>query len=131
MVSFLKIILPLLFWIIFATVILIVPYPENLVQTNFVQLISFFIPLYLAINFTLNILLRNILVSSSVSLGIISLLILKALDILNLVTGILTLTTTFLLVSYFRKAKDRGLTKLPKISKLTHMRKQMRHPEEP
>jgi len=116
---FKKIIPALFFWGIFIFVVLQVSYPESLTQANYTQLLPFFIPLYLALALTLNILLKNILSSSFISLGLIFLLILKALDSLNLVTGLLTVVATYLLVSYFRKIKKHKLTKLPKISRLT------------
>lgn len=114
----------LIFWGIFAYVVLQVPYPDTLTQANPKQLLFFFIPLFLAITLTLNAFLKNIFSSSSISLGSIFLLILKALDSLNLVTLSLTTIAVGLLVSYFRKIKRRNLTKLPKISRLTHVRKE-------
>src|SRR3989304_9199389 len=104
----LKVILLLIFWGIFVFVVLQVPYPESLTQANLIQLIPFFVPLYLALTFTLNIFLKNIFSSTSFSLGLILLLILKALDSLNIVTGILTAVATYLLFSYFRKIKKHG-----------------------
>ena len=115
---------PLFFWGIFILVIFQIPYPENLSQANILQILGFFIPFFLAVSLTINIFLKNIFLSSSLSLGIIFLLILKALDSLNLVTGTIIVIATVLLVSYFRKIKKKGLTKLPKIPKLTHVRKQ-------
>lgn len=120
---FLKIIPPIFFWGIFAFVVLQVPYPESLTQANLNQLIPFFVSVYLALTFTFNIFLKNILLSSSVCFGLILLLILKALDSLNIVTGILTAVATYLLASYFRKAKKKNLTSQTKIPKLTHVRK--------
>lgn len=118
-----KIVFALIFWGIFAFVIFQVPYPETLTQANTTQLISFFISLFLALSLTINLFLKNILSAGSISLGLIFLLILKALDSLNLVTGILTIIAATLLVSYFRKAKRNSLTKLPKIPKLTRLKK--------
>lgn len=114
----------LIFWGIFIYVILQIPYPENLTAANATQLLSFFIPLFLAITLTLNLVLKNIFISSSISLGLIFLLFLKALDSLNLVTGILIIISVGLLASYFRKIKKKNLTKLPKIPKLTQLRRQ-------
>lgn len=118
----LKIIPALLLWGTFTGVILFIPYPENLVQANFSQITPFFAALFLALIFTLNIFLKNFLQSFSLTLGLIFILILKALDSLNLVTGILTLAATGLLLSYFKKPKHYNLTKHTKIPKLTHMR---------
>lgn len=114
--------IPALFlWGVFIFVVLQIPYPETLTQANLFQIITFFVSLFLAFAFSFNIFFKNILSSSSVSLGIIFLLALKALDSLNIVTLILTIIPITLLFSYFRKKRG-GLTKQPKIPKLTHMR---------
>lgn len=112
----------LIFWGIFIFVILQVPYPETLTQANIIQLFSFFITLFLALSLTINLFIKNILVSLSFSLGIISMFILKALDSLNLVTASLTAVSVWLLISYFRKR--RSLTNYSKIRKLHAGRKQ-------
>ena len=119
-----KIIPAIIFWGIFTFVILQIPYPENLTQANSIQVISFFMPLFLALSLTMNFFFKNILSSGSIALGLIFLLILKSLDSLNIVTGILTIIAVSLLVSYFRKPKRNNLTKTSKISKLHAMRKQ-------
>lgn len=115
--------LPLFFWGFFIFVILQIPYPESITQAKSQQLLFFFIPLFLAITFTLNIFLKNIFISTSLSLGLIFLLILKSLDSLNLVTGILTVVAVGLLISYFKKIKKKSLTKWGKIPKLTRLKK--------
>ncbi len=120
----LKIIPRLIFWVIFLYVVLQVPYPESLTQANLQQLLLFFIPLFLAITLTLNLISKNIFIAGSISLGLIFPLLLKALDSFNLVTGFLILISVALLVSYFKKIKKRNLTKWPKIPKLHAMRKQ-------
>ena len=119
----LKIALVLIFWGILFYVILKVPYPETLSQASTTQLLAFFISLYLAISLTLNIFLRNIFISSSITLGLIFSLILKAIDSLNLVTIILITFAVYLLISYFHKSKKRNLTKLPKIPTLTKLKR--------
>lgn len=109
-------------WGIVILVILKVPYPESLAQANFGQLSLFFIPLFLALTFTFNILFKNILISLFFSLCLMLLLILKALDSLNLITGALISISGGLLFSYFKKSK-RNLTKSSKIPKLTQLQK--------
>lgn len=121
--KFLPKVIPFIFWLILVCVILQVPYPDSLAQADFIQILSFFIPLFLAIIFTLNLFLKKISISLSVSLGLIFLLILKALDSLNLVTAVLILISIYLLISYFMKNKQVGLTNLPKISKLSSLRR--------
>ncbi|MBI2329863.1 hypothetical protein HYU94_00530 [Candidatus Daviesbacteria bacterium] len=117
-----KFIPALLFWGVFAGVIFGIPYPESLAQANFKQISLFFVPLFFAISFTFNIFFKNIFQSLSIALGLILLLILKALDSLNLATGILIIISAGLLFSYFKKSKRKNLTKQTKIPKLTHMR---------
>ncbi|OGE43862.1 hypothetical protein A3B45_02420 [Candidatus Daviesbacteria bacterium RIFCSPLOWO2_01_FULL_39_12] len=119
-----KRILPaLIWWGIFIYVILQIPYPESITQANIIQLLTFFFPLFLAATLTLNIFLKNIFISTSLSLGLIMTLFLKALDSLNLVTGILLIISVGLLISYFRKIRKKSLTNYSKIPKLTHVRK--------
>lgn len=111
------------FWGCFIFVILKVPYPESLSQANIAQILSFFVTLYLALVLSTNIFLKNLYISASISLGIIFLLMLKALDTLNLVTAVLILIAIYLLVSSFRKTKRTSLTKWSKIPKLTRLKK--------
>ncbi len=118
-----KVILVLFFGAIFIFVVLQVPYPETLTQASLIQILAFFIPLFLASVFTLNIFLRNTFSSGSISLGTIFIFILMALDSLNMVTSALTIIAVALLISYFRKIGKRSLTKWGKIPKLTHVRK--------
>lgn len=122
-----KIAPPVIFWGIFAFTILQIPYPDSLTQANIIQLISFFTPLLLAFIFTIEIFLKNVFMSFSVSLGLTFLLILKSLDSLNLVTVTLVIVSVGLLVSYFRKNRTGSLTKFPKISKLTHLQKRVKN----
>lgn len=111
-----------IFWGAFALVIFQIPYPDSLPQANFQQISLFFISLFLAVIFTLNIFLKNILMSVSFAICLIFLLILQALDSLNLVTGVLVIISGSLLFSYFRKIKKSGLTKQTKILKLRSLR---------
>ena len=126
-----KILLPLVFWAMLAAVIFTVPYPNSFAQARLDQLTFFFVPLFLAILFTLNLFLKNFLQSFSLALAVIFFLVLKALGALDIVTGLLTLVATGLLFSYFRKTKSqhaaansgfKNLTKQAKIPKLTHRR---------
>lgn len=119
-----KVIPALVFWGVFIYVVLKVPYPDSLTSANLTQLLSFFIPLFLAIAFTLSLLFKNIFMSASASLGVIFLLFLKALGSLNLVSAVLIIIPVGLLISYFRKIKHKGLTNHSKIPKLTNLRRQ-------
>lgn len=104
----LKIIPSLFFWGIFVYVVFQIPYPETLTQANLYQIAPFFVTLFFAFAFSLNIFLKNISLSLIFSLGLIFLLILKALDSLNIVTGILTIAAIYLLVSSFKKVGVRN-----------------------
>lgn len=115
---------------LFIFVILQVPYPDSLVQANLVQISLFFIPFFLALISILNIFLRKLILSIFISFGLILLLTLKALESLNIITGLLVIIAIGLLISYFKKVNKRNpsassgsrdLTKLPKMPKLTKL----------
>lgn len=111
------------FWGTVIFVVLKVPYPESLVEANLIHLALLFVSLYLALVFTFNTFLKNIFSSSSITLGLVLLLLLKALDSLNIITGALVIIAVGLFLSYFRKIKRKNLTKLPKIPRLTSLSK--------
>lgn len=113
----------IIFWGIFIFTILQIPYPTTLIQAESSQLLLFFIPLFLALTTTINLFLKNIFSSGSISLGLIFILVLKALASLNPVTTALTLIAVALFVSYFKKIKRSNLTKFSKIPKLSQLRK--------
>ena len=97
----LKIILSLISWGLFLYVLFFMEYPKSLTQASPFQLLVFFTPLYFAISFSLYLIIKNLVVCLVISLGIILLLILKALDSLNFVSGGLAIISVLLLVSYF------------------------------
>ncbi len=122
--NFIKIFPALFFWGVFIYVIFYVPYPESLTQASLFQILAFFVPLFLGLTATLNLFLRFIFFSTSISLGIIFLFLLKALDALNFVSVVLIIVTVGLLLSYFKKTKSKqNLTSVSGISKLTHLHK--------
>ena len=98
----------LIFWFIFLIVILTVNYPKSLTQANFYQILAFFVPLYLALILTIRIVIKKIVINLIISLGLMILLILKALDSFNIVTAILTVLAIGFLISYF---KDSSVSK--------------------
>lgn len=91
-----------------------VPYPQTLTQASPLQLLAFLTPLFFALTFTINIAAKFLLISIFISLGIIIILLLKALDALNFVTIILTTITVYLFVSYFRRKEALPHLKKPK-----------------
>lgn len=99
-----KIILPVIFWLVFGYVILKIDYPDAITSATIFQLLSFFISLFLALIFTANLFL-NFIFSFFIALGVIILLILKSLDSLNIVSATLTIIALLLVTSYFRKEK--------------------------
>jgi hypothetical protein len=116
--------LPVFFsWVVFISVILFVKYPESLTQSSFLQLIAFFIPLYFGLVFTINLAFNNIPSSSALSLGIVLLLVLKALRAVNNLTVILIIVAVGLLISYFRNPKSPRLTSGRFVPKLRALRK--------
>ncbi len=122
-----KVLIALVFLGIFTFAVLKIPYPNSLTDANLLQLLAFLFSLFLAITFTINIFLSSIYLSIAIALGIIFLLILKALDSLNIVTITLTVLAIGLLISYFRKTKSKsGLTKgsgIPKLGSLHRKRR--------
>lgn len=120
-----KILPALVFWGIFIYVLFFVDYPKSLTQANALQILLFFIPLYFAITFTLNLVIKNLIICLVVSLGIILFLILKALDSLNFVSGGLAIISVILLVSYFKKG-SRNLTSSPSVHKLDPLQRRKR-----
>lgn len=117
----LKIIPALIFWGVFIYVIIYVNYPESLTKAAANQLLYFFVPLFLALIFTVNILLKSIIRSILVSFGVIILLVLQALDSLNIVSAGLTIIAVGLLISYFKTSSS--LTSGSKIPKLRSLRR--------
>ena len=117
----LKIIPALIFWGIFAYVILQIPYPYSLTQANPIQLLSFFVPLFLGLIFTIDVFLKFLIRSIIISFAIIILLILRALDSVNTISVILLLAATALLFSYFKKPSS--LTSEGNIPKLRSLRR--------
>ena len=105
MEKILKILPALVLWGIFAYVIFNVPYPTSLTQANTWQTLFFFASLFLALTFTVNIFLKFLPFSATIAFGLILLLILKAIDTLNLATASLTLLAVYLFLSYFKKAQ--------------------------
>lgn len=124
MVLLITIIPALIFWVVFGLVILNIPYPQSLTQASAFQLIAFFIPLFLALIFTINIFLKFLIRSFLVSAAFIVFLTLQALQALNLVTFILTTVGVGLMLSYFKKKKQ--LTSSSKISKLPSLQRRKR-----
>lgn len=113
-----KLFLASVLWLAFIYVLFNVDYPQTLVQASLSQLISFFLTLFLAVLFTLNIFLNFLAISFFISLGFIILLLLQALHSLNLVTGILTIVSIWLFISYFKKSKRSQFTSKFQIPKL-------------
>lgn len=117
----LNVIPALFFWAVFIYVIFYIPYPESLTKASSFQLLSFFIPIFLALIFSINIIFKNVTRSILISFGVIILLALKALDSLNFVSAILTILAMILLFSYFKK--NAHLTSGSFIPKLKNLRR--------
>jgi hypothetical protein len=116
-----KLFLALFFWAGFIGVLIFIPYPESFTQANLFQLACFFIPLFFGLFFSLNLLLKPILFSTTISIGLIILLVLKALNYFNFLSIGLTLTTTLLLLSSFKNTS--GLTSIINMPKLRFSRR--------
>ncbi len=125
----LKKLLPfLVFLSVFIGIIYYIPPPSSWSEASIFQILIFFIPLLFLLTFFINIFTGYSARSFAISLGIIVLLVLKSVDELNLTTFFLTLVTTILLSTTFKKPtlKERrplfrknGLTSKLRIPKLT------------
>ncbi len=93
-------------WCLFSLAIWQIPYPDSLAQADYLQVLGFFVPLFLGLTFTLNIFLRFMLRSILISFTIIVLITLQALQSLNIITFGLTIVAFGLLISYFKKTKS-------------------------
>ena len=116
---FLRFLPILFFWGVFILVIFNVEYPNTIPEASLFQLVAFFLPLFLSLTFTVNLIIRNIPSSVAFSLGIILLLALKSLNSVNSLTVILVIIATVLLISYFKTANQRPSTKRSGSSDLT------------
>lgn len=123
MAYFLKAIPALIFWGVFTLVIFTIPYPETLTSASSIQLLAFFIPLFLSLVFTFEIFIKFLPRSIALSFGLIILLILKPLGSLNLVSTSLTIVAIFLLISYFKKKRLTSRSNVPKIRNLSRRKR--------
>src|SRR3989344_2108184 len=116
----------LISWGIFIYVVLKIPYPETLTSANIFQVFSFFTSLFLSLSFTINLLLHFMLKSIVISFGIILIIVLKALNSLNIVSFGLTVIAFGLLLSYLKKQKSR-LTSRSNVPKIRNLSRRKRH----
>lgn len=111
--SYLKNILPaLIFGVLFGFVVWYTSPPQTLTSGTITQILLFFIPLFLFLMFLLNIFLRFLIRGFVISLGIILLLIFKSLDMLNLVTIVLTILATIFITISFKKTRKEKAAKI-------------------
>lgn len=103
----LKTFLVIFFLLLFLDVLFNVSYPNSLTEASLFVSVAFFVPLFLLVIFLIDIFIDSIFISSSISLGLIILLLLKGLDSLNLISAILIVVTSGLFISYFAKNKKK------------------------
>ncbi|MDD2822637.1 MAG: hypothetical protein PHQ59_01015 [Candidatus Daviesbacteria bacterium] len=111
--QYLKKILPIL---IFGGVFVIIVYftkpPQSLTSANFIQLLLFFIPLFLFLIFLLNIFFKFYIRSFILSLGIILMIIFKSLGMLNFLSGALIIVATTFSAISFKKTRSLQQSKI-------------------
>lgn len=100
-----KLLLPLIFWAAFIYIVNTFEPPQTFTQISLFQILLFFIPLFLAILFTINLIIRFLLFSLTISLAMCLLILLKGLGGLNPISGLLTLFAFGLLLSYLKQFK--------------------------
>jgi len=100
---------PIIFvWAVFIFITFRLDYPTSIGKASITTLTIFLTPLFLALLLTINLYLKSLFASSVISLGIILLLILKALESLNWLTFIITILAVIFLMGSFKKPS--GLT---------------------
>lgn len=112
----------LLLGLILGLVIWQTPPPASLTSASVLQLTLFLTPLFLLLTFLVDHFLRFFLRSLVVSLGLVILLVLKALDSLNIASLIMTVLAVVLIIKSLKKPKK--LNYSAKIPKLTSLKKQ-------
>lgn len=109
----LKKLIPIFFFAgIFIWVFLQTEPPKSLTSASVLQILLFFIPLFLLLTFSINIYFNFFIRSIFVSLGLTLLLIFKSLEMLNFVSVILTILGTVFLTVSFKKPKQFQLGKI-------------------
>jgi len=101
---FLKRILPALLAITaFGLIVYYITPPASWTDASVFQILIFFIPLLASLTLLLNIFLSVYSKSFSIALGLMVLLVLKSVDELNPVTAFLTILSSYLLSTTFKK----------------------------
>lgn len=118
-----RFLLALFFGLIFGGVIFFVAPPKSWVEASYFQLVIFFLPYFLLINFLMNIFFNYLPRSFALSLGIFIFTVLQATRQLNYLTGILAFLAALLLFWFIPKTRFRKRVKKPQIPKLTRIRR--------
>lgn len=105
----------ILFAIIFSWIVWQTSPPKSLTSATIFQIFLFFIPLFLLLIFIINLYFNFFIKSIITSLGITLLLIFKSLEILNIVSGILTILAIIFLTISFKNPKKNQQTKIQKL----------------
>lgn len=115
---------PILFLIlILAFVIYQTQPPKSLSQASFLQITSFFLPLFLLLLYFFNLFFKFLIRSLIISLALIIFLILQALSFLNIITlPLIIFITVFLFIKIKKPNKFNYQTKIPKLSHLSKQR---------
>lgn len=124
-----KILLTVLLFLIFLSVIFFVKPPESWAVASVWQILIFFIPLLLFLTSLVNLFLQFLPKSFIASLGIMVILVFQASGLLNIISSIVIIAITLAFLKFFPKFKyklkipflKRGLTTEAKIPKLTRI----------
>lgn len=98
--------------IIFGVIVYFTTPPQTLTSATFMQLLLFFIPLFLFLMFLLNIIFQFFIRSFIISLGIILLLIFQSLGMLNILTGLLIMIASLFITISFKKSSNTQQSKI-------------------
>ena len=100
-----KLFLPLFLWGVFIYIVNTFEPPQIFTQISLFQILLFFIPLFLALTFTINMLVRFLIFSFTIALALCLIILLKGIGGLNPISGLLTLFAFGLLLSYLKQFK--------------------------
>lgn len=117
-----KILPAILLGVVFFCVVYFVTPPKSWADSSIWQILIFFLPLLFFLTFLLDLFLKTLPKSFAISLGVMLLLVLKAADLLNPISLIITAVAAVLLSLLFK----RSLTREPKIPKLIKLQAKKR-----
>lgn len=89
--------------------------PDSWNQASTLQILGFFLPLLILVTFIVNLFFNYLPRSFIIGLAVMILVVLKLIDILNLLTAPAVILITIVSFYFFKKPKFTRVTKIPKL----------------